>query len=90
MSVKYNYDFFLPVTEKTFGLAVMVLFLSMFCIVASFVNLFLIGINMASGYELTQNDIEEGRILDLCIDGQIYLDHCNQIYGGKNYGDRLQ
>ena len=44
----------------------------------------------AYGYELTQNDTDEGRILAICIDSQIQLDYCNQIYGGGIYGDKIQ
>ena len=42
------------------------------------------------GYTLTQNDTDEGRILAICIETDIQLDYCNFIYGGKNYGDKLQ
>ena len=60
------------------------------------IGAFLIGfgvrglVDVAFAYELTQNDTDEGRILAICIDSQIQLDYCNQIYGGGNYGDKIQ
>lgn len=43
-----------------------------------------------SGYELTKNDTDEGKILQICMNSDITLDYCNFIYGGKNYGDKIQ
>ena len=47
-------------------------------------------IGFVYGYELTKNDTDEGRILAICVETDIYLDYCNQIYGGKDYGDKPQ
>ena len=48
------------------------------------------GMMLADGYTLTQNDTDEARILAICIESDIYLDFCNQIYAGKNYGDKIE
>ena len=44
------------------------------------------------GYEMTKNDTEEGRILELCMNLDAYIPNCEMIYGGINthYGEALK
>lgn len=44
----------------------------------------------AHGFVMTQNLTEEGRILELCMNLDAYIPNCEDMYGGKNYGDRFE
>ena len=47
--------------------------------------------NYVDGFVMTKNLTEESRILELCINVDMYIpEPCELIYGGKNYGDRIQ
>ena len=41
-------------------------------------------------YNFTQAEIEEGRILELCMNLDAYIPNCEIMYGGKGYGDKIQ
>lgn len=45
--------------------------------------------NIVLGYNLTKQDIQDERILAICIETDIKLDYCHDIYGkiGTDYGE---
>lgn len=48
--------------------------------------------NIIFGYNLTEQDIQEGRILALCIETDIVIPNCWDMVGklGTDYGEPLQ
>lgn len=52
----------------------------------------IIGLDIVFGYNLTKHDIEEGRILAICMELDAYIPSCWDLYGGidTQYGEPLK
>ena len=77
-----GYEYLMDFFEIVLAIAIFIL-----CVAAAF---YLVVTSLkAEGYNLTQADIEEGRVLELCTAG-IELEECWYIHGSIQPGARLK